>query len=617
MPTTGWLWAGSVSSSSGFSSPGNMVGAPDGTLADVSSGEATLAGFDAQAAMGGSPVTITGMDVAIYACGYWGGSAIESVAVNGSSISSGWPLPLSTVEEFVVSASPLAWSEYASLTVTIEGTIAGVDAVGIRIEYSVDYPVGQTSSVTTTSTNAVTKNADVNVSSSVVTSYDVAVGLVPAGDAARWDITTDTAASVGIRAVTSAMYPVTTSWDAAVGGRHGVESETPVVTGYRMSASLVTGIVVIEPPRTVEELIAGSAAREDHATILAGPLAGTRLALMAGDLTLDAAAPYRATGTLTIDTSDLAILAALDPLQTLTEIAVSIGIRGDDGVLHAWQHAVVHPVSMPRRVEVGGRPVSAVQVADRSELVARAGMREHMAGSGQESLISLAVSLVLSRASWVEVGDIWDPGWRSGTDVMAGAAGGDPWETARDLAWVAGARLFFDHEGKLTSVPAAPSGVPVARWVDGEKECRVRSMETALSASEVVTVLGVPWEEARPDSAPEGWTPLGGIEWWEDDGPLGITSHFGERAALYSGDSSAIHSADHAKDVAIAAGLQQQGVTAPLDFVVGVDPRRRLGDMVMIDRPEIGVSETCRIAMLSLSLGSPLMSGSMDARKVV
>ena len=141
-------------------------------------------------------------------------------------------------------------------------------------------------------------------------------------------------------------------------------------------------------------------------------------------------------------------------------------------------------------------------------------------------------------------------------------------------------------------------------------------MSTERSDADVFNVLGVEWEEPKPEDAGEDWTPQGGIEWWEDrDGPLGTQGPLGERVRKFSGDASVIGTPAHARDVALSHGLSQQGVLLPLDFAVRCDPRLDIGSVVHVERPEIGVAERCRIAQLTYKLGVSLMGGSMGERK--
>ena len=383
----------------------------------------------------------------------------------------------------------------------------------------------------------------------------------------------------------------------------------------RLSAHRLVPTIVRRPPRTLDQLIAGSHRRADHVIIRDGTRAGERLPLIGGTLTLDETDGIRATGSLQLPPIGW-LIDYLDPLTTRVEVDVILAIIGDDGTTHAWRKAVVHATAMPIEVSATGGLQVQVQVADRADWISKTGMREHYAGSGATSIMTHAIRLATMRAPWLPIGDITDPGYTAGVDLLVGGVGEDPWTEAVRLAWSVGQRLYIDADGSLASQSVLMPDRTDARWVSGEAGCLISSMSTERSDADVCNALGVEWEEPRPDDADEGWTPRGGIEWWEDsDGPLGTQGPLGERARRFAGDTSVIGTPAHARDVAMSHGLSQQGVLLPLDFAVRCDPRLDIGSVVHVDRPELGVAERCRISQLTYQLGGSLMGGSMGERR--
>lgn len=561
MATTAWRYA---TTASGGASPTNATGAPNGTTANIAAATLTLGGFGIQTAIGAQPASIDSVRVAVTMRGSASSETLPAgaVKVNGVSLNPATTIT-SSLATYTWTVSPVpTWAALGSFSVTItEGsglTGYSVDAVGVQVTYtaSVSYPAAGT----VAAVSAVTGSAHVLASAS---------GTVPV-----------------ISTVTGSF-------------------ETVEIT------------IIRAPARTVPQLIRGSHRREDHVVILTGEHAGETLPLVGGDLTLDDTADVHATGTLKLPPEPW-LRDLLDPVRARTELRVVLAIRGDDGTLHTWPKAVVHPTEEPIEVSADGGLSLSVQVADRSDLVKKAGMRGPYAGLGSLSILTHALRLVAGRAPWLPVGDIGDPGYRSGTDLLVGGLGDDPWQHAVQLAWSVGRRLYVDADGRLATRSMLTAGSAEARWVAGEADCLVSSMSTSRSDADLCNALGVPWEEAKPEDADDTWVPRSGVAWWEDtESTFGTQGVLGERARAYSGDTSIVHSEAHALDLAVSHGIAQQGVLAPLDFVVGCDPRLSVGSTVAVRRPELDVDALCRIGVLRYELASPLMAGSMTERRLL
>ena len=622
MATTGWLYA---TTASGGTSPTNATGAPNGTTASIASwGTLSLAGFGVQAAMGGTPPTsIDNVTLSIVArdssSGYWGSGALT---VNGTAVPAlDAELVTATLATYTVSLGALTWAQLGALAVDISQPYSRtryVDSVGVQVTYTttVDHPMGGSIPVVSTVTGALGAAVELAGTVAATTALAATLDVLPGGLSGIVAATTTVTGSIQALAELSGAVGVQSGVTGALTAQVELSGTIPVVSTVAGVIERVEIRVIREPARTLDQLLTGSHRREDHVIILTGERAGEHLPIIGGSLTLDEAADVRATGTIQLPPEPW-LAQLLDPLYARTELAVVLAVRGDDDELHTWQRAVVHPTEQPAEVSAESGLSLSVQVADRSDWVRKAGMRQPYAGAGSQSIMSHALSLVALRAPWLPIGDVTDPGYRSGTDLHVGGLGDDPWKLAVQLAWSVGQRLYVDASGYLASQATTASDDVVARWVAGERGCLVSAMSTSRSDADVCNVLGVPWEEAKPDDAADDWVPRSGVEWWVDDtSPLGVQGPLGERVRAYSGDSSVIHSAAHARDVAVSHGLAQQGALLPLDFAVRADPRLDVGSTVLVHRPEIDVAEVCRISSLQIELGGALMAGSMGERRI-
>ncbi len=622
MATTAWLYA---TTASGAASPTNATGAPNGTTADIAAATLTLGGFGIQTAIGAQPASIDSVQVAVTMRGSASSETLPAgaVKVNGVSLNPATTIT-SSLATYTWTVSPVpTWAALGTLSITItEGsgqTGYSVDAVGVQVTYttSVSYPAAGT----VAAVSAVTGSAHVLASASgTVTAVSAVAGsaqVLPGGASGTVTAVSSVTGSAQVLAAASGTVAASsgvTGSAQVLASASGTVSVVSTVTG---SFETVEITIIRAPARTVPQLIRGSHRREDHVVILTGEHAGETLPLVGGDLTLDDTADVHATGTLKLP-PELWLRDLLDPVRARTELQVVLAIHGDDGTLHTWPKAVVHPTEEPIEVSADGGLSLSVSVADRSDWVKKAGMRGPYAGLGSLSILTHALRLIGGRAPWLPVGDIDDPGYRSGTDLLVGGLGDDPWQHAVQLAWSVGRRLYVDADGRLSTRSMLTAGSAEARWVAGEADCLVSSMNTSRSDADLCNVLGVPWEEAKPEDADDTWVPRSGVAWWEDtESTFGTQGVLGERVRAYSGDTSIVHSEAHALDLAVSHGIAQQGVLAPLDFAVGCDPRLSVGSTVAVRRPELDVDALCRIGVLRYELASPLMAGSMTERRLL
>ena len=622
MPTTGRLYA---TTASGWSNAPRATGVPDGSSTLSEAAALVAGGFGVQTAIGSQPTSIDAVRVGVRARADDAG-ALLTLATTAPAWSADVTLTTSLADHSATVSPTPTWAQLASLqaSLTRNGSTAvtrRVDAVWVEVDYTttVDHPMSGTVAAVSAATGSLAAERPLSGTVPAVSLVEGSLDVMPGGLSGVHAATSTITGTMQVLASLAGTIPI----QSAASGNMGAHL---VMGGHVAATATVAGaigrveiLIVRAQARTIDQLLSGSHRREDHILILTGDRAGERLPIVGGDLLIDEAADVRATGTLTLPDLDW-VGDLLDPLTTRTELAVVLAVRGDDDQLHTWQHAVVHPVRMPLSVSATHGRQWSVDVADRGDWVAKTGMREHYAGAGDVSIVEHAVRLVLAHAPWLPTGTIDDPGYTSGADLMVGGVGDDPWAAAVQLAWMGGVRLHIDHEGRLSGVrivgtPPPPS----ARWVAGEDGCHIAEMSTDRSDADIVNALGVMWEEAKPDDAPESWTPTGGVEWWEDTHPIiGIHGVLGQRARKWAGDTSVIHTAAHALDVATSHGLTQAGVRAGIDFAVKLDPRLRVGDTIRVHRPELRLPEgDRRLIVARYQLGGPLLSGSLGAERII
>ena len=394
-------------------------------------------------------------------------------------------------------------------------------------------------------------------------------------------------------------------------------TEVTIVATSTMVASMgmVTGITLHRLPRSIDQLITtGSAPRHDHVLITTGTHAGARLPVISCSLTLDETADVRATGTLHV-AAEPWVRDLLDP-RARTELAIITALEDDEGERHTWQLALVHPVSRPHALSATAAPTLSVQVADRAHWVKAAGMRDRRVVPAGVDIATAIAQLLASRAPWLPL-QIPPSGYTFGTDAVLGELGADPWTIAADLARSLGRILYIDQDGTARTSPvtdtlAAP---PVAAWVEGSRQLSALSVD--ISDDDVVNVLGCAWR-AIPEEGQEDADVPGGIEYWEDRSSSVRIEVLGERVRDYGGDVSVITSAAQARTVAESAGLTLQGIAIQLTAPgVRWDPRRELGDIIHIRRPELGVDLVTRLTGLGITLGAMQMDATLAERRIL
>lgn len=335
------------------------------------------------------------------------------------------------------------------------------------------------------------------------------------------------------------------------------------------------------PPRDVDAVLAGSGPRRCWVEVLSGPAQGETLPVTGGSITEDLAADVRRTGSLTVaglpewvpeDATD-----ALD-VRAGTEVQIWIGVTDDEGVEHAWSQGVFRP-SRPAVSRGNDGLQITVEVSDRAHAVGLSRIRRRWAATAGTGIIESCVTVLAEVAPWLPIDISLEGDIPLGTDAILAEYGEDVWKMARTLLDGLGLDLHIDEHGvavapeKIDPLTATPHVLP-----------GLLAVSVSTDVEDVVNVIGCPWEEARPEDAPEGWVPDGGIEEAVDEtSSTSIHTPLGTRARLYEGDTSVIHAPPHARLAAQSQLINEMDLQRAASGSMIPDPRVKVGVPVEVE----------------------------------
>ncbi len=492
------------------------------------------------------------------------------------------------------------WGTGNALTVRIEGergpsAYAEVTGSSLTVEWEMRIPLDGTAAATSTAEGALTARLLVD---GVAAATSTAEGTMTA----RLRVSgTAAATSTASGAVTARILLDGTATAASTTGDDG------------HGLTLHIGIVLLDPPRSIDELITtGTAPRHDHVLILTGDHAGRRLPITTGRLLLDETADVRATGTLDV-AAEPWVRDLLDP-RARTELAIIAALEDDLGERHEWQLAIVHPVTPAHTLSATTAPTLSVAVADRADWAKHAGMRDRRVFAAGTLLVDAIATLIAERAPGLPIALDQDPA-RLSVDAVLGNLGADPWAAAADLARGIGRVLHVDPHGIVRApLLADPLVAPIAdHWIEGSS--RLTGLSVTVSDTDIVNVVGVPWRQQPREGEASDDMP-GGIEYWEDRESSTSIARVGERVRAYSGDSSVVTDPQQAARVATLEGLTLQGLAVTITTSgARWDPRRQIGDAIHIRRPELAIDMVTRITGIEYTLGGPVMGVTLAERR--
>ena len=338
---------------------------------------------------------------------------------------------------------------------------------------------------------------------------------------------------------------------------------------------------VTTPPRTLDEVLAGSGPRLTRVDIITGPRAGETLPVVDGSITVDLAADVRRTGSLTVPGTDE--WTPDGPTHTLdvrsrSELQVWQGVVGDDGVEHWWSQGVFLVAGSSVSDSAGGGRDVSVDLVDRSHRIKRAGIRRRWSADGTAYILASIAAVLAEVAPWATLDIDLTADITFDTDAVIAEWGDDVWVRCRALARTMSRDLHVNRDGVVVATPivdpleAAP--VPMLGMV-------ARSLQ--VDAEDIVNVTGCAWEEARPDDAAENWQPKGGVVEWVDNQSSTSVAAYGVCTDSAGGDTSVVHTAAHAALAAQAHGITRLGLQQAASGSKVPDPRDDVGVPVDVD----------------------------------
>lgn len=329
----------------------------------------------------------------------------------------------------------------------------------------------------------------------------------------------------------------------------------------------VADVEYTPPPRTLEEILAGSHTRLVSALILTGPGAGVELPVVDGGVTLTHDGPVRLSGSLTVastpEWTEQDADAALDP-RAGVEIALGWGVRDDEGAEHWWQVGIVRPSLHTLTVSETDMAVT-VEFADRGAALAHAGAPHTMiigAGTGILAGVRSALSQV---APWLPTDLPLEDDWITDTDiVLAERAGDDLWAGCRAVVRNVGRMLVVDATGTLVAPlrTAAQATDPI--------DVPMLGVAVEVDWEQAVHRVAAHWTEAKPEDADSEWQPETGEVVVEDEEAIAaLPSIMPVTTRKYSGDESVLTSASLARAAATAelADLQDLIVSGSCETI--------------------------------------------------
>ena len=338
---------------------------------------------------------------------------------------------------------------------------------------------------------------------------------------------------------------------------------------------------ILPPARTLDEVIAGSHRTLTRAVIVAGPAAGETLPVTGGGVSVDFDADVTRSGRVTVaglpqwepvDATD-----ALD-VRAGTEIRLEQGVTDDAGVQHWWSQGVFRPSKPTVTRDAGGLSID-VDLHDRSYSVKLASIRRRWVIAADAPILGSVATVLAEVAPWLPLNIDLTGDFPAGADVVVCEYGGDVWAAARQLAQSMGRWLHVDRYGVCVATPISDPYL-----TDAQALPALTSEQVGTDTSTIVNVVGATWTEPRPDDAPEGWVPEGGVEEWVDrESSTSIDSAVGVRARAYSGDASVLHTPSHAAQAALSDGLRLRDLSRAASCTVVPDPRLDAGGAVTLD----------------------------------
>lgn len=356
-------------------------------------------------------------------------------------------------------------------------------------------------------------------------------------------------------------------WDVNIGNSHALASEVTL---------MLKGVIVDDPQNPGTPL--------PPLKVNSGRVTLDRTASQMGRLSLVVAEPWLAANS-----------QLLTPLGY--ELAVSRGITYSDGSTEMMALGVF-PI---QSASTGSPLATSITALDRSQLVKDARLEDDYsiaAGTNYSDAIRAIIEAGVPGLTYDFIVT------EHVTPLLTFPVQSDRWDAATSMAKAIGAELFFNGIGTLV-LRAEPSfgGVPDWTVTDGAGGVLVtlaRDVDRADTYNRVI----VTGSNASLDFIPRGiWTDLALESRSNYDGGFGHKPKFFD-SALVTTDAQAV-------DAAAAIGNAGTGLASALAFDAIPNPALEPGDMVLVVRSAIGLSEIHLLDSIDIGLGA---SDTMNAR---
>lgn len=400
-------------------------------------------------------------------------------------------------------------------------------------------------------------------------------------------------------------------------------------------------ILITEPPRSLDDVLADP--NQIRARVVMLEDESVHLPVMSGSVQVSVNADVRRTCSLTLlglpDWTPLDAADVLDP-RARREWRVERGVVDDLGVEHWWPQGVFHATAAPVALDSSQGLQLSVEGADRSAWMKRALLRSQLVarkGTRIGDAVAQIVTAAANRAgqSWpVSLSDMTQSIFPA--DAILGEVGDDPYAAARRVANTIGRDLHVGADGTFKASPLVRTVEADAafRWVGGIPNTAQIADDAATypdvhhtygaivtaqidsDDADLVNAVGVKWEQARPDEAPETWQPAGGWQWAEDHTTTYSIEAIGDRPVIYEGDASAISTANQARTVAEAELASRQGLLRQVQVSILADPRLDVPMVGYLVVPELGLDDVVRVIGLTLDLTGAVESVTVGATRI-
>lgn len=346
--------------------------------------------------------------------------------------------------------------------------------------------------------------------------------------------------------------------------------------------------------------------------------AETPLPIIDGEVTLDINSTTRAALSLTLPPMSELVPTAVDSLLAPygNEIRVKRGIQYSDDEIEAVPLGVFR-LDGTSVNDTGADLSIEVTALDRSAGIIEAVFEEAGSVPSGTNAHDQIIQWIASVYPWFDTSQMIDTGVT--VPLCTYEAGEDRWEACLTFAEVAGCDLFFDSEGRLALRPVPRQRVePDWEVVEGEGGTML-SITKDWSREDAVNKVVVNAENSQGDPV------IGSARDMDPHSPTYFASgpgQFGRVTFVYDVPTAdvlgvSINTQTQANSIAARILGLKLGAGQQISFESLVNPALRPLDVVLIQREQLGLSETHIVDSLTIPLTEAGMSGQTRVARVM